>query len=212
MSLKEKQLHQEIQDRYEAEAVSCCTLGCGSSLEALDISHGEKILDLGCGRGEETLQAAQMVGSDGLAIGLDLTEAMIAKARENAAQAGVGNVEFKQGDIENLPFADASFDGVMSNCVINHAPDKGKVYREIRRVLRLGGRFVVADAVTKSPLPEEVKNDPEAWAQCYGGAVTEREYLNAIQSAGFTEIYILNRREYIKNGYDFISLTIKAVK
>jgi arsenite methyltransferase len=212
MSVKETQLHQGIQTRYESEAASCCTLGCGSTLDALAISHGEKILDLGCGRGEETLQAAQLVGTDGLATGLDLTEAMVIKARKNAEQSGVKNAEFVQGDIEDLPFPDGSFDGVMSNCVINHAPDKGKVYLEIRRVLRAGGRFVVADAVTKSPLPEQVKNDPEAWAQCFGGAVTEKEYLDAIQSAGFSEIYILSRREYIKNGYDFISLTIKAVK
>ena len=212
MSAKETQLHQEIQERYEAEAASCCSLGCGSTLSALGIANGEKILDLGCGRGEETMQAAQMVGPDGLATGLDLTEAMVSKARENAEQSGVKNAEFVKGDIEALPFPDGSFDGVMSNCVINHAPDKCKVYREIRRVLHTGGRFVVADAVTKSPLPEEVKNDPEAWAQCYGGAITEKEYLDAIQSAGFSEIYILNRREYIKNGYDFVSLTIKAVK
>jgi arsenite methyltransferase len=212
MSVKDTQLHQEIQDRYEAEATSCCSLGCGSTLEALNISHGEKILDLGCGRGEETLQAAHMVGSDGLATGMDLTEAMVIKARANAEQVGAGNAEFVQGDIEALPFPDNRFDGVMSNCVINHAPDKLKVYREIRRVLREGGRFVVADAVTKESLPENVKNDPQAWAQCYGGAITESEYLEAIQKAGFSEVYILSRREYIKNGYDFISLTIKAVK
>jgi arsenite methyltransferase len=212
MSAQETQLHQKIQDRYEAEATSCCTLGCGSTLSALGIAQGERILDLGCGRGEETIQVAQMLGANGFATGLDLTEAMVAKAIENAEQAGVENASFVLGDIENLPFPNDSFDGVMSNCVINHAPDKGKVYGEIRRVLRDGGRFVVADAVTKQPLPEDVKNDPQAWAECFGGAVTEKEYLEAIQSAGFTEIYILNRREYIKNGYDFVSLTIKAVK
>ena len=212
MSAKETLLHQEIQDRYEAEATACCSLGCGSTLDALSITPGEKILDLGCGRGEETLQAAQMVGPSGLAAGMDLTEAMVIKARENAGQAGATNAEFVQGDIESLPFPENSFDGVMSNCVINHAPDKLNVYREIRRVLRAGGRFVVADAVTKVPLPENVKSDQQAWAQCYGGAITESEYMEAIQKAGFSEVYILSRREYIKNGYDFISLTIKAVK
>lgn len=212
MSAKESKLHQEIQDRYETEAATCCSLGCGSTLSALEIVPGERILDLGCGRGEETLQAAQMVGLDGWATGLDLTEAMVAKARENAINSGTINATFVQGDIEALPFQDNSFDGVMSNCVINHAPDKLKVYREIRRILVSGGRFVVADAVTKESLPQHVKNDPEAWAQCYGGAVTEKEYFEAIQTAGFSEIYILNRREYLKNGYDFISLTIKAVK
>ncbi len=212
MNAKETQLHQEIQGRYETEATSCCSLGCGNTLEALSIATGENILDLGCGRGEETLQAACLTGPHGLVTGLDLTEAMVAMARENAKTAGIANAEFVQGDIEALPFPDDSFDGVMSNCVINHAPDKLRVYREIRRVLRTGGRFVIADAVTREPLPEHVKNDPEAWAQCYGGAVTETEYLKAIQTAGFSEIYILNRREYLKNGFDFISLTIKAVK
>lgn len=212
MDEKESQLHQEIQDRYEKEAASCCSLGCGSTLEALEILPGERILDMGCGRGEDTLKAAHLVGPGGLATGLDLTAAMVTKARENGAAACITNAVFVQGDIEDLPFSDSSFDGVMSNCVINHAPDKLKVYQEIRRVLSPGGRFVVADAVTKYPLPPEVKSDEEAWAQCYGGAVTETEYLEAIQEAGFSIIYILSRREYIKNGYDFISLTIKAVK
>jgi len=212
MDAKESQLHQEIQGRYEEEAESCCSLGCGSTLDALEIMPGERILDLGCGRGEDTLQAAHLVGPGGLATGLDLTAAMVTKARENSAKACIANAVFVQGDIEDLPFSDSSFDGVMSNCVINHAPDKLKVYQEIRRVLSPGGRFVVADAVTKYPLPPEVKNDSKAWAQCYGGAVTETEYLEAIQEAGFSLIYILSRREYIKNGYDFVSLTIKAVK
>lgn len=212
MDTNQTQLHQEIQTRYETESAGCCSLGCGSTLEALAILPGEHILDLGCGRGEETLEAAVLTGPLGLATGLDLTDAMISKAIENAVAADAKNAAFVQGDIEALPFADESFDGVMSNCVINHAPDKGKVYRDIHRVLRPGGRFIVSDAVTKVPLPDSVKNDPQAWAQCFGGAVTEKEYLEAIQSAGFTELYILNRREYIKNGYDFISLTIKAVK
>ena len=203
---------EKIQNRYEEESVGCCTLGCGNTLESLEIVPGEEILDLGCGRGEEALEAAVLAGPNGMIMGLDLTSAMVAKARQNAQQSGIDNVGFVQGDVEYLPFKSDSFDGVMSNCVINHAPDKERVYREIRRVLRPGGRFVVADAVTKEPLPESVKNDSEAWAQCFGGAITEKEYLEAIKSAGFRRIDILHRREYVKNGYDFISLTIKAVK
>jgi ubiquinone/menaquinone biosynthesis C-methylase UbiE len=212
MSVKEEKLHQEIQDRYEPEATACSCLGCGSTVETLRIAEGERILDLGCGRGEETLEAASLTGPTGLATGLDLTSAMVVQAKENAKAAGVSNATFVQGDIESLPFPDESFDGVMSNCVINHAKDKTVVYREINRVLKPGGRFVIADAVTKQPLPPEVKNDPQAWAECYGGAITEEEYLEAIQSVGFSRIDIINRREYIKNGYDFASLTIKAVK
>jgi ubiquinone/menaquinone biosynthesis C-methylase UbiE len=210
--MNENQLHEKIVDRYETESGQCCSLSCGSTLEELKIRKGESILDLGCGRGVDTIEAARLAGSDGMAVGLDLTEAMIEKAIALATQKGVRNAVFAQGDIEKLPFRDASFDGVISNCVINHAKDKRQVYREILRVLKSGGRFVIADAVTKYPLPEEVKNDPEAWAQCFGGAVTEEEYLDAILTSGFNRVEILNRREYLKNGYDFISLTIKAVK
>lgn len=207
-----EELHKVIQERYQQESCSCSDLSCGSTLDLLQIREGERILDLGCGRGEDTLVAAEQVGRAGTAVGLDLTEAMILAARSNAATKGTTNVAFVLGDIESLPFADGSFDGVTSNCVINHARDKGRVYREINRVLRQGGRFVISDAVTKVPLPEQVQQDPEAWAQCYGGAVTEEEYFQQIKLAGFRSIEILTRREYLKNGFDFISLTIRAVK
>ena len=206
------QLHEKITKRYEAESEQCCPLGCGSALDEISVRRGESILDLGCGRGEDTIEAARLAGPEGMAVGLDLTEAMIEKAIALATRKGVRNALFAQGDIEKLPFRDKAFDGVMSNCVINHAKDKGRVYREIQRVLKPGGRFVVSDAVTKYPLPARVKDDPEAWAQCFGGAITEEEYLESILIAGFGKVEILNRREYLKNGYDFISLTIKAVK
>lgn len=205
-------MHNKIVERYEAESMQSCSLGCGSTLEELSIMQGEVILDLGCGRGEDTIRAARLAGTGGKAVGLDLTEAMISRAKDAASAEGVGNAVFVTGDIESLPFPENTFDGVMSNCVINHAKDKTRVYREIHRVLKPGGRFVVADAVTKDPLPPEVKNDPEAWAQCFGGAVTEAEYLENIVTSGFERLELLKRREYLKNGYDFISLTIKAVK
>lgn len=202
----------EIQARYTKESGNSCNLSCGSNLDFLKIIPGENILDLGCGRGTETIQAAMLTGPEGKAVGLDITQAMIDAAHSNAEGIGVSNVWFIKGDIENLPFEDAAFDAVMSNCVINHAKSKKKVYSEIYRVLKQGGRFVISDAVTKTPLPPEVKNDPEAWAQCFGGAVTEKEYLDSIISSGFNNIEVLKRREYDKNGYDFISLTIMATK
>jgi arsenite methyltransferase len=202
----------EIQSRYTKESSNSCNLSCGSNLDFLNITMGENILDLGCGRGYETIQAAMLTGNEGKVVGLDITQAMIDAAHSNADGIGISNVWFIKGDIESLPFDDASFDAVMSNCVINHARSKEKVFREILRVLKHNGRFVISDAVTKSPLPINIKNDPVAWAQCFGGAITEKEYLDIIISSGFENIEILNRREYIKNGYDFISLTIMAIK
>ena len=203
---------EKIINRYGEESINVCVLGCGNTIDSLNVIKGENILDLGCGRGEETILMAGLAGETGKATGLDLTQSMLDKAKENAKRERVKNITFIQGEIEKLPFESNIFDGVASNCVINHAKDKNIVYCEIQRVLKPGGRFVISDAVSKKPLPVEVKNDPEAWAQCYGGAVTEEEYLNAIYQAGFKKIQILNRREYLKNGYDFISLTIKAVK
>ncbi len=202
----------EIQERYAKESSSCSNLSCGSNLDYLKIHSGEQILDLGCGKGSETIQAAVLASPEGNATGLDITQSMVESARRNANERGISNVRFLHGDIENLPFNDDSFNGVMSNCAINHAQNKNKVYCEIYRVLKEEGRFVISDAVTKKPLPPEVRDDPEAWAQCFGGAITENEYMSTIAAAGFKNINILKRREYIKNSYDFISLTILAFK
>ncbi|NTV90042.1 MAG: methyltransferase domain-containing protein [Clostridiales bacterium] len=202
----------EIQARYAKESCGGNNLSCGGNLDYLNIANGENILDLGCGRGNETIQAAIMAGPEGSAAGLDITQEMITTALKNSEEKGIKNVRFIKGDIEDLPFGENSFDAVMSNCVINHARSKFRAYSEIFRVLKKQGRLVVSDAVTKTPLPPEVRNDPEAWAQCFGGALTEQEYLDSIRNAGFGDITILKRREYIKNGYDFISLTITAIK
>lgn len=210
--LSERQRATAIEQRYQSPSMDSCSLGCGNAMNLLDIAAGEQILDLGCGSGEDVLQAAKKVTETGFAVGLDLTERMIERAKEAAQKQQVKNVFFVKADIEALPFEENRFDGVTSNCVINHASDKERVYREIRRVLKKGGRFVVSDAVTKTPLPDDVKQDPVAWGECFGGAVTEEEYLEGILRAGFDKIEILERREYLKNGYDFISLTIRAVK
>jgi len=205
-------MQSEIQKRYSKKSVQECDLSCGGNIKYLDIQPGESILDLGCGRGTETIQASMLAGPFGRAVGLDLTPSMVDAARKNTQESGAAAAEFVSGDIENLPFGDEAFDAVMSNCVINHAQNKTRVYSEIMRVLKKGGRFVVSDAVSKKPLPPEVKNDPQAWAQCFGGAVTREEYFSSILSAGFSDINLIKSREYIKNGYDFSSLTIKATK
>ena len=207
-----KDLQLKIDQRYSEASKQSCDLSCGSNLDFLQITEGDTVLDLGCGKGYETIQAAILSGKNGFATGLDITPKMIYLAKENAATHNIENVDFVHGSIEDLPFEDNKFDAAISNCVINHAKDKKRVYLEIFRVLKSGGRLVVSDAVTKYPLPPEVKNDPDAWAQCFGGAVTEEEYIESIKSAGFYSIDILKKREYIKNGYDFKSLTIEAYK
>jgi ubiquinone/menaquinone biosynthesis C-methylase UbiE len=202
----------KIMDRYANESKNSCNLSCGNNLIFLDLKKGEKVLDLGSGKGNDTISAALMVGKDGMAIGLDITQKMVEKATINAIEKKFTNAKFILGDIEDLPFTNDYFDAIMSNCVINHARDKKSVFLEIYRVLNNKGRFVISDAVTKKPLPDEIKNDPEAISQCFGGAIPENEYLNIIKEIGFKDIEILKRREYLKNGFDFISLTIKATK
>jgi len=211
MSYNSQQAEQ-IKKRYAKESFTGCNLSCVSNLDFLDIRQGDHLLDLGCGKGMETLQAAETAGIHGMVWGLDITEEMIEAANINKEQSGIDNVSFIQGNIEDLPFDSGIFDKVLSNCVINHAKDKNKVYEEIFRVLKTGGSFVISDAVTKLPLPPHIKNDPEAVAQCFGGAVTEAEYMDSIKASGFGKLEILKRREYLKNGYDFISLTIRAFK
>ena len=201
----------EIVKRYTAEDESS-NLSCGGNISFLDLHPGEKVLDLGCGRGEETLQAAALVGEDGFAWGLDITPKMIEKAQERAGQVSIKNVTFLISSMEKIPIEDASLDAVLSNCAINHVDDKLAVYREIHRTLKSGGRFVVSDIMTETPLPSEIKQDPEAVAACFGGAITVKEYEEALVYAGFDRIEILKERHYLKNGYEMISRTFQGKK
>jgi ubiquinone/menaquinone biosynthesis C-methylase UbiE len=205
-------VNNSIKSRYAEQSTANCSLSCGNNLNYLGLKNGERVLDLGCGAGHETIEVAILVGDQGEAVGLDLTTEMLTVARQNAITRGLSNAFFVSGSIEYLPFSNNIFDVIISNCVINHASDKEQVYREIFRVLKSGGRFVVSDAVTKENLPEHIKNDPAQWAACFGGAITEANYLQCIREAGFANINILSRREYQKNDYDFASLTIQAIK
>jgi len=201
----------EIVKRYTSEDEKS-NLSCGGNITFLDLHPGEKVLDLGCGRGEETLQAATLVGGDGFAWGLDITPKMIEKAQERADQVAIKNVVFIISSMEKIPVEDASLDAVLSNCAINHAEDKVAVYREIHRILKSGGRFVVSDIMTETPLPSEIKKDPEAVAACFGGAITVKEYEEALLAAGFDRIEICKERRYVKNGYEMISRTFQGKK
>jgi SAM-dependent methyltransferase len=171
-------------------------LGCGNPLALASLRKGETVLDLGSGAGFDCFLAAKEVGSSGRVIGIDMTAEMVEKARQNASRGGYRNVEFRLGDIESLPVADGSVDVVISNCVINLAPDKEKVFREAFRTLRPGGRLWVSDLVLLRELPEAVKNSVEAYVGCISGAAMRDEYLRMIERAGFQEVRIAEEVEY----------------
>jgi len=164
------------------------SLGCGDPLFGVDLQQGQTILDLGSGAGLDCFRSAQKVGSSGRVIGVDMTPEMLRLARANQAKVGLDNVEFRLGEIEHLPVADASVDVVISNCVINLSPDKPQVFREVYRVLRSGGRLAVSDIVTDGPLSETVRQSLNAWASCVAGALDVQDYQAAIEAAGFEAV------------------------
>ena len=166
-------------------------LGCGNPLALASLKEGETVLDLGAGAGFDCFLAANQVGKTGKVIGVDMMPEMVQKARENAGKGGYGNVEFRLGEIENLPVADQIVDAVISNCVINLAPDKGRVFREAFRVLKPGGRLMVSDIVLCRPLPDFIMNSIAAYVGCMSGAVMRDEYLRVIEQAGFRDVRIM---------------------
>ena len=170
--------------------------GCGNPTAIAGLKEGEVVLDLGSGGGIDVFLSAKKVGPTGKAIGVDMTDEMLALARKNAEELGFENVEFRKGDIEDLPVEDESVDVIISNCVINLAPDKDKVFREAYRVLKPGGRITVSDIVTDGPLPQEIKDNPDAWAACVSGALDKEEYLQKIRNAGFEDVKVLDRRGF----------------
>ena len=167
-------------------------LGCGNPLAFASLTEGEVVLDLGSGAGFDSFLAARKVGATGRVIGVDMTPAMIAKATANAKAGGYDNVEFLLGDIEALPIPDDSVDMAISNCVINLVPDKEKVFRELYRVLRPGGRFMVSDLVLLKELPEALRTSVEAYVGCVAGAILKDQYLAVIRAAGFEDVRIVD--------------------
>lgn len=163
-------------------------LGCGNPVALASLIEGETVLDLGSGAGFDCFLAADKVGSSGRVIGVDMTPEMIERARENARKGDYRNVEFRLGEIENLPAADNSVDVIISNCVINLAPDKSRVFNEAFRILKPGGRLMVSDIVVLQELPDYIKNSMQAYVGCLAGAIKKDKYLAAIQAAGFHEV------------------------
>ena len=171
------------------------SFGCGNPLAFSEVKEGDVVLDLGSGAGIDILLAAKKVGPSGGAIGVDMTDEMIAKARENIAASGLTNVEVRKGTIEELPVETASVDWVISNCVINLSPDKRKVFAEIARVLKPGGRMSVSDIVVKD-LPEWIRQNEALYSSCVAGAISEEEYLAGLREAGLESVEVCERIVY----------------
>jgi arsenite methyltransferase len=175
--------------------VTNLSLGCGDPVTVAGLRPGERVLDLGSGGGIDCFLAARQVGSDGYVIGVDMTPAMLDKANANKANMGLTNVEFRRGQIEALPVEDARIDVIMSNCVINLAPDKAPVFREAFRVLKPGGRLSVSDIVTEGDFSPELRADAARWAECVTGAIDSDEYLGLMRAAGFVEVAIADKSD-----------------
>jgi SAM-dependent methyltransferase len=165
-------------------------LGCGNPIALASLKEGETVLDLGSGAGFDCFLAADRVGKTGRVVGVDMTPEMIERATENARKDGIENVEFRLGDIEHLPVEDGSVDVIISNCVINLAPDKGRVFSEAFRVLKPGGRLMVSDIVLTRPLPDFVKNSVAAYIGCVAGAALKEDYLGEMRQAGFEDVTV----------------------
>ncbi len=176
--------------------ISVTSFGCGNPVDMLEMKDGDVVLDLGCGPGLDLFLVARKIGASGKAIGLDMTPAMLEKARENIRKSGLENVEVREGEMENMPVDDNSVDWVISNCVINLSPDKQKVFQEIARVLKPSGKMMVSDIVATGDIPEDIKKDKLAWSGCMGGALPEQEYLQIATDAGLTEVSVVNRMVY----------------
>jgi ubiquinone/menaquinone biosynthesis C-methylase UbiE len=178
-----------------AEAL-LASLGCGNPLARANLTPGEVVLDLGSGGGMDVFVAAGRVAPAGRVYGLDMSDEMLRLARTNAARVGAANVEFLKGEMEAIPLPDASVDVIISNCVVNLAPDKSRALREAYRVLRPGGRLAISDIVTRRPVPPMLKASLTAWAACIGGALSEGEYQEHLDAAGFEAIEVERDREY----------------
>ena len=173
------------------DEVAGFSLGCGDPITLAQLQPGETVLDLGSGGGLDCFLSAKQVGEDGFVIGLDMTPEMLERARSAAMRMGINNVEFRKGFLEEMPVEGDSVDVIISNCVINLSPDKYKVFAEIYRVLKPGGRVSVSDIVTNGELPEEIKRDMVAWGACIAGALKKEEYIHGLEEAGFENVELI---------------------
>ncbi len=203
----------KINERYSGLCCSTGNLSCGGAAEHVEARTGECGVDLGSGRGRELFSLVDRVGNTGRLIGIDLADGMVAVATETARTQGLSIVEFRQRELHDTGLEDASVDFMISNCAINHAPDKDAVYREAFRFLKPGGRFVVSDIYATSEVPAQFAHDPDAVAECWGGAVTREAYLATLVNAGFHALEVLEDSEpYAKGSIEVCSFTIRGRK
>ena len=199
-------LYDSTQTGALPEEAVLASLGCGNPTALAQLNPGEIVLDLGCGGGIDVLLSAQRVGPTGKAYGLDMTDEMLALAKENKRTAGAENVEFLKGEIESIPLPDNSVDVIISNCVINLSADKDRVLREAFRVLKPGGRFAISDVVTRGEINDEIRRSVLLWVGCVAGALDENEYRAKLMSAGFADITIEPTRVYrVDDAREFLS-------
>jgi SAM-dependent methyltransferase len=189
-------LYSESEKQGLPPSAVLASLGCGNPTALIDLRQGETVLDLGSGGGIDVLLSAKRVGPTGKVYGLDMTDEMLALARENQRHAGVESVEFLKGEIEHIPLPDQSVDVVISNCVINLSADKSRVLCEAFRVLKPGGRFAVSDVVARGSVPAEVRQSMSLWVGCIAGALEEQEYIHKLTAAGFTSVSVEPTRVY----------------
>jgi arsenite methyltransferase len=203
----------QIAQRYSGLAESSCCLSCGGASDKANARAGETCVDLGSGRGTDALRLAEAVGSQGFVWGIDISDGMLDKARATARKLGAGNVRFEKAELEALPIPSATVDLVISNCVLNHAADKTKVWAEVFRILKPGGRFVVSDIYSSEPVPDEFRHDPEAVAECWAGADTRMTYLATVARAGFEDVKVLEESApYAKGQIEVSSFTLQGWK
>jgi len=189
-------LYSETETQALPEEAVSASLGCGNPTALIDLHEGETVLDLGSGGGIDVLLSAKRVGASGKVFGLDMTDEMLALARENQRKAGAENVEFLKGRIDAIPLPDNSVDVIISNCVINLAADKDRVLREAFRVLKPGGRFAVSDVVVRGSVPAEIRRNMELWVGCIAGALEDAEYVSKLGAAGFDRVGVEVWRVY----------------
>jgi len=206
-----KEYTTSIAKRYDSLAKEDCCLSCGGAFALSNIKEGDICIDLGCGKGHDVLRMALLAGNKGFAYGVDISDGMMAAARDQAEKLGLENIRFVKSALENIHLDDAMADVIISNCTINHSLEQDKVWKEIARLMKPGGHFVVSDIYALKQVPEKYRNDPGMVAECWAGAVTKERYLQHIAKAGLKNVTIIEEsKPYEKGKINVASFTVKG--